>query len=560
MNRYSFVLLAAGAASLVAQPPGGGPGGFGPGGPGGMMGQKKEILKDFDKDGDKRLNTAERAAAREFLASQPQRGMRFGRGGEPPAPPQPGPKVAQKDVKIYGKEPLYDPKVLRTLFLEFENPEWEKEMAAFYHTDVDIPAKLTVDGKVYPNVGVHFRGASSFMMTPEGRKRSLNISLDFMDEEQRLGGYRTLNLLNANGDPTLLRSVLYLQIARQYIPAPKANFVKVVINGESWGVYPSVQQYNSDFVQEWFKTTKGTRWKTPGSPMGRAGLAYIGDDPSAYKKLYEIKSKDSPKSWAALINLCKVLNETPADKLEAALEPILDIEGTLKFLALDKALINNDGYWTRASDYSIYLDEKGKFHLFPHDANETLAPAEMMGMGRGPRGPGGPPPGFGPGGPGGPGGPPPGFGPGGPGGGPRGPGGPGGPGGPPPGFTPPPENAKLDPFAGSNDPNKPLISKLLAVPSLRQKYLGYVRDIATTWLDWNKLGPIATGYQSMLMSEVKADTRKLYSTEAFEKGLTEETSYPAMGPFGSRPHMGLKQFVEERRKFLLEYKEPEKTN
>jgi hypothetical protein len=519
MSIYSYVLLAASAAMLLAQP-----GGFG--GPGGPMGQRRELLKDYDKDGDKRLNTAERAAAREFLAKQPARGMRFGRGGGETTPPPPGPKLTPEDVKIYGNEALYDPKVLRTLFLEFENPEWEKELAAFYHTDVEVPAKLTVDGKVYPNVGVHFRGASSFMMTPEGKKRSLNISLDFMDEEQRLGGYRTLNLLNANGDPTLLRSALFLHIARQYIPAPKANFMRVVINGESWGVYPNVQQYNSDFVQEWFKTTKGARWKTPGSPRGRAGLAYIGDDPAEYKKLYEIKSKDSPKSWAALMNLCKVLSQTPPEKLEAALEPILNIDGALQFLALDKALINNDGYWTRASDYSLYLDEKGKFHLFPHDVNETLAPAEMMGMGRGPRGPGGPPPGFGPGGP---------------------------PNGPPPGFKPPPQDAKLDPFAGSDDPNKPLIGKLLAVPSLRKKYLGYVRDIATNWLDWKKIEPIAKGYQSLLIADVKTDTRKLYSAEAFEKGLTEETSYPAMGPFGSRPHMGLKQFVEERRQFLLAY-------
>ncbi|MSV31418.1 MAG: spore coat protein CotH [Bryobacterales bacterium] len=536
MSNHSFVLLAASAAVLLAQPPPAGgfgpPGGFGFGGPGGPMGQRRELLKDFDKNGDKRLNAAERAAAREFLATQPTRGMRFGRGGDPPAPPQPGPKLSPKDVKSYGAEALYDPKALRTLFLEFENADWEKELEAFYHTDVEVSAKLTVDGKVYPGVGVHFRGASSYMMTPAGRKRSLNISLDFTNEDQRLGGYRTLNLLNANGDPTMLRSALYLEIARNYIPAPKANFMRVVINGESWGVYPSVQQYNSDFVQEWFKTSKGARWKTPGSPMGRAGLAYAGDDPAAYKKLYEIKSKDSPKSWAALINLCKVLNQTPPDKLEAALEPILDIDGALKFLALDKALINNDGYWTRASDYSIYLDEKGKFHLFPHDANETLAPAEMMGRG-GPRGPRGP---------GGPGGPPPGFGPGGP---PRN--------GPPPGFTPPPENATLDPFAGSDDPNKALIGKLLAVPSLRKKYLGYIRDIATNWLDWNKLGPIATGYQALLLADVKKDTRKLYSTEAFEKAVAEETSYPAMGPFGSRPHMGLKQFVEERRKFLLEY-------
>ena len=539
MTRFVSWFLAVGAAVLLAQPPGGF-GGFG--GPGGPMGGRREILKKFDKDGDGKLNKEERAAAREELAAQPVR--RFGprMGGGEQAAPQPGPKMSPKDVKNYGDENLYDPKVVRTLFLEFENPDWEKEMAAFYHTDVDIPAKLTVDGKVINGVGVHFRGASSFMMVPEGRKRSINISVDFTDEKARLGGYRTLNLLNGNGDPTFLRSSLYLMIARNYIPAPKANHVRVVINGEFWGIYTNQQQYNSDMVKEVWNTTKGARWKTPGSPRGRAGLAYIGDDPAEYKRSYELKTKDSAKSWAALINLCKVLDKTPVDKLEAALEPILDIDGTLKFLALDKALINNDGYWARASDYNIYLDEKGKFHIFPHDSNETIEPAEMMGMGmgRGPRGPGGPPPGFGPGGPGGP---PPGF------------GGTAGPGGPPAGFKPPAENATLDPFAGADDPNKALLSKLLKVPALRAKYLGYMRDIATNWLDWKKLGPIVTEMHARIAPDVKMDTRKLYSTEAFEKGVLEETTFPKMGPFGSSPHMSLKQFVEERRKFLLDYKD-----
>jgi molybdopterin-biosynthesis enzyme MoeA-like protein len=53
-----------------------------------------------------------------------------------------------------------------------------------------------------------------------------------------------------------------------------------VINGESWGVYVSVQQFNKDFVKEWFETTKGARWKVPGSPGGRGSLAYLGDDPA----------------------------------------------------------------------------------------------------------------------------------------------------------------------------------------------------------------------------------------------------------------------------------------
>ena len=41
---------------------------------------------------------------------------------------------------------------------------------------------------------------------------------------------------------------------------------------------------------------------------------------------------------------------------------------------------------------------------------------------------------------------------------------------------------ELDPLFGADDSNKPLISKLLAVPKLRARYLGYVRDIAEKWL------------------------------------------------------------------------------
>ena len=79
-----------------------------------------------------------------------------------------------------------------------------------------------------------------------------------------LQGYRTLNLLNANSDPTFVRGLLYSHIARQYVPAARINYVRVVINGESWGVYLNAEQFNSDFVRDRFKDKGGARWKVPG--------------------------------------------------------------------------------------------------------------------------------------------------------------------------------------------------------------------------------------------------------------------------------------------------------
>jgi hypothetical protein len=499
------------------------------GGFGGPMQQDRKLVAQFDKNGDKRLDTAERKAARQWLATQPAAGFggRGGfRGGNVP-PATPGRPMTPPDVKSYPSTvPLYDMGTVRTVFLRFEANDWEQELAAFNNTDVEVPAVATVDGHTFKDVGVHFRGMSSYFMVPEGRKRSLNLSFNFVNDKQELGGYKTLNLLNSNSDPTFLRAVLYTEIASHYLPAPKMNYMRVVINGENWGIYLNAQQYNKDFTRDFFKTTKGARWKVPGNPGGRAGFNYVGDKVADYQNLYRITTRDDPKAWTDLIHMFKVLNESPADKLAAALGPLLDIDGALRFLALDVALVNTDGFWTRASDYSIYQDEKGTFHILPHDVNEGLGVEEG---GRGRRG-FGPPPGFDPGAfagrPGGPGGPDgPGFG---------GPGGPGfGPGGP--GLAGRGGGPDLDPLVGLNDDAKALRSKLLAVPALRAKYLTYVHDIANRWLDWKTFGPLAQKYHDLIAADVTADTRKIYSTEEFESGLN-----------GS-----LKSFVEQRRAFLL---------
>jgi hypothetical protein len=540
--------------------------GFGPPGP--MMMEERKILKDFDKDGNKQLNAEERQEAREFLKKNPGRRIGPGPGGgplnllpgsRPPGggfgpppgfgeeenqePPKPGARISPDEVEPAKGRDLYAPDTLRTLFLDFEREDWEKELADFHGTDVEVPATLTVDGVKYPGVGVHFRGQSSYMMVKEGRKRSLNVSLDFTDKKQRLNGYKTLNLLNANGDASFMSTALYSHIARQFMPAPKANFVRVVINGENWGVYANVQQFNKDFIQENFRTSKGARWKVRGSPGGQSGLDYIGDDLAEYKKRYEMKDGDA-EDWRALIALCKTLTETPLDELENALSPIMDIDEVLWFLALDNALINSDGYWIRASDFSLYRDKDGRFHVIPSDMNEAFRPGGGPGLVRrgGQR---------------------------------RLLGDPSRPSddAPPAGTTgqqnsplpvqdapapfPPPADVRprtqsldLDPMHGLDDAKKPLRSRLLAVPSLRDRYLDHVRTIAEQALDWRKLGPIVAQYRALIEKEVEADPRKLATFAAFQ-AATSDTAQA--GETRGRGHgaMNLREFAEKRSAYLL---------
>jgi hypothetical protein len=60
--------------------------------------------------------------------------------------------------------------------------------------------------------------------------------------------------------------------------------------------------------------------------------------------------------------------------------------------------------------------------------------------------------------------------------------------------------------AGANDPNQALLSRLVAVPALRARYVAYTKDIAQNWLDWKKMGPLVAQRQSLIAADVKIDS------------------------------------------------------
>lgn len=486
MTRFAilcFVLtsLTAGAQAPAPQGRTGGPP---------VQGAEEDIplVGRFDRNGNKILERAERDSARAYLAAHPElrtppRGRRLTKVGTP------GPRVTEQEFKTYAASvPLYDGATLRTFFIEFEHPDWEAELEAFWHTDVEVPATVRVDGRTYRDVGMSFRGNNSFTSVPAGLKRQFSITIDFV-HDQHLLGYRSLNLLNANQDPSFLRSPLFLDLARQYIPAQKANFVRVVVNGESWGIYVNQETFSREFVREHFGQHAGIRWKSPNNSVG-GGFSYLGDSIPLYRRWYEQKGKDDTVAWRKLVHLTKVLKETPPDQLERALEPVLDVDQVLRYLALDIALANQDGYWKDGSDFNVHLAANGRFSIVPHDVNEGFRSGGRAG------GPG----------------------------------------------------AQPDPLVALDDTNKALRHKLLAVPALRDRYLAYIGDIAEKWLDWNRLGPMAEAYRTLIADDVARDTRKHDSNDAFLTGILGAAD-------SSATPTTIKGFAELRRAALLSHPE-----
>lgn len=542
-----------------------------------------ELHERFDSDDDGRLDRMERDLARVEAGSRPVRrrprsgppGMEDDREAPRPETRADALTIDVDEVPRHEGTGLYDRDVVHTLFLRFEEEDWHEEMVAFHGTDVEVPATLTLDGAPIGEVGVSYRGNTSFEMPA---KKSFGISIDAYDDDLRLDGRRTLNLLNANGDPSMMREVLFSNIASDHVPAPEANFVRVVVNGTYLGVYGNVEQINKDFTKRTHGTSKGVRWKVPPDFSGGGALTYHGEDPAEYESRYELKTGSAGiEDWKALIELCRILKETPDEEIEELLPKHLDVQETIRFLALDNAFVDSDGYYSRGSDYYIYLDPDGIFHLIPYDNNETF------GGGRGARGgPGGP---GGPGGRGGRGGPPPGF----------------GPGGPPPDFGPddrpsdidrgaPPRNADSEeqgrdrargqrgtgrpdstrgreqrrrgrgserggpggggggggmtqtPLALANElETRPVIARILSVEAWRADYLETIREIAETDLDWANLKPRIDAYRILIENDVVRDPFQGDRT-GFRRSLYDEKE-------------SLRSFAKDRRRFLLDHPE-----
>jgi hypothetical protein len=99
-----------------------------------------------------------------------------------------------------------------------------------------------------------------------------------------------------------------------------------------------------------------------------------------------------------------------------------------------------------------------------------------------------------------------------------------------------------------NQSTKPVLSRVLSVPELRQRYLAHYRTVKRD-LTWTYFEPIFSAHRSLIDAAVQADPKKLYSYQLFQDNFTSTVTMPLPGLAGG-PIVGLQQFVTDRNTFL----------
>ncbi|WP_218933932.1 CotH kinase family protein [Rubripirellula lacrimiformis] len=438
---------------------------------------------------------------------------------------------------------FFDDSFVHEVSITFDNIDWYDVLVDSHTNDSADPyfaADVTIDGITMENVGVRFKGNSSF--TGTGIKKSLKIDFDEFDETNdslTYLGLKKLNLNNNYNDPTMLREKLLYDFASNFVEgASRAVHTNVTINGELYGIYTAVEQVDKTYVQTRFGSDEdGNLFKgaasddagdDPNADFG-SDLTYLGDDPLAYEANYQLKTNETANDYSDLVELIDVLNNTSAEELADAIEPLLDVDDALASIAINNLFANIDSYNGSAHNYYLYdRDDTGQFTHILWDANESfgrfslfvtpgedlqeldpfwLPVATTMG---GPGG-GGPPVG----------GPPV--------------------GGPPvdgPGVGGPGD------VAADAEESRPLMENLWAVAEYSDDYLRDLAEMLREGFDVTTATARINELANVIRDDVTADPNKQYTTAQFEQNLTGDI-VSGMGTI-----YGLTSFIETRALYL----------
>ena len=258
---------------------------------------------------------------------------------------------------------------VRQIEIFFSQSNWDDSLDLYYANNLGerlIADSILIDGIADQNVGIKYKGNSSYNVN--NVKNPMNIKLDYVNNGQSIDGYNILKLSNGFRDPSFIREVLAYEMAREYMPAPKATYANVFVNGTLLGLYTCVQSIDDDFTNEQFYERKGPLFKAENTGVtvpgcfGQLGVLQYYADTNCYKRAYEMQSSND---WTKLGNFLDTLNNYFTN-----IEDVMDIDRALWMMAFENVTVCLDGpINTIPHNFYLFQDNNGRFSPVLWDMN-----------------------------------------------------------------------------------------------------------------------------------------------------------------------------------------------
>jgi len=243
-----------------------------------------------------------------------------------------------------------------------------------------VSCSVIYDGIVWEHVGIRFKGNSTLLATSRSDSWKYPLHLDFNEFEdlypetmdQTFFGFDDLSLSNGASDSSLLRDYIPAEIFRSFgVPVPEVAYYQVYLDiGEGpvyLGLYALTETPDDPMLDSLFGDSDGNLYKPQGS-----GATWTTFDEASFEK----KSNEKDADWSDIQGVFEALH---ADREDAAawradLEAVFDVDGFLRWLAINQLLGNWDAYGQMAQNYYLYTSSSdGLVHWIPWDHNQSFS-------------------------------------------------------------------------------------------------------------------------------------------------------------------------------------------
>lgn len=365
-----------------------------------------------------------------------------------------------------GNRALFDLNSIAEIRIDFPGNNWSDALDSLRILGEELTqAQVTVDGATYQNAGVRYLGDKSYIV---GQKRNpYLIRLDANTPGQKHQGYSTLYLSSALRDPSMMREVLFHEIARQYMPSPLANYAKLYVNGTYIGLFVNLELPGESFQKRHYKEYGNQLAHARIYPQpsvasdcrkGIFGALEYEKNIQCYPANFRILTDD--QDYEGIQELTRILNQEPQQ-----IEKVLDVDQVLWMLALNNVMVNLSSYTGISSNYFLYRDQNRRYHPIHWDLNLAFGGYKNIGSGS---------------------------------------------------DIDNKNLHRLDPMLHADNPAKPLINKLLSNPLYKKMYLAHIRQIVEDHFTKDQLETRCKALEQLILPAYSSDPNKPYTLEEFK--------------------------------------------
>jgi spore coat protein CotH len=264
----------------------------------------------------------------------------------------PGPLAAQSF------DDFLNPGALQRIDVSINSGDWQ-QLKDSVADDTYYPARLEWNGVVVRNVGIRSRGGGS----RSGTKPGLRVDIDRYQTSERFLGVKSFVLDNLVQDASGIRETLAMQVhARLAIPAPREAHARLYVNNEYAGTYVAIEAVDKRLLARVFgiveDDTQNDGYLFDYAYVDEWRFGYLGADLAPYEARLQAETKanaPAEEKYRPIEELTRLINETSADRLEGAIADRLDLDQTVRYVAVQNYIAQNDGLLGYAGMNNFYL-------------------------------------------------------------------------------------------------------------------------------------------------------------------------------------------------------------